>query len=77
MIPTADESAISPYAGFDVAQLLRLRAATCAGHPFLVWEPFEGEGERLTYAEFEHRVRQCAAGMRARDHVPPPRSSAS
>jgi crotonobetaine/carnitine-CoA ligase len=65
MIPPA-ENAISPYAGFDVAQLLRLRAATRAGHPFLIWEPFERDGERLTYAEFEHRVRQCAVGMNAR-----------
>ena len=65
MIPTAD-SAISPYGGFDIAQLLRLRAATRADHPFVIWEPFEGDGEHLTYAEFEHRVRQCAAGMSAR-----------
>jgi carnitine-CoA ligase len=69
MFSTAD-TAISPYAGFDVAQLLRLRAAVRAEHPFLIWEPFEGEGERLTYAEFEHRVRQCAAGMSARGIKP-------
>ncbi|MBV9066821.1 MAG: AMP-binding protein [Methylobacteriaceae bacterium] len=65
MIPTAG-NAISPYAGFDIPQLLRLRAATRAQHPFLIWEPFESPGERLTYAEFEHRVRRCAAGMSAR-----------
>ena len=65
MIPKA-ENAISPYAGFDIAQLLRLRAATRGDHPFLIWEPFEAEGERLTYAEFEHRVGGCAAGMSAR-----------
>jgi crotonobetaine/carnitine-CoA ligase len=70
MIPTADESAISPYAGFDIAQLLRLRAATRAEHPFLIWEPFERTGERLTYAEFEHRVHRCAAGMNARGIKP-------
>ena len=69
MIPTAD-SAISPYGGFDIAQLLRLRAATRADHPFVIWEPFEGDGEHLTYAEFEHRVRQCAAGMSARGIKP-------
>jgi crotonobetaine/carnitine-CoA ligase len=69
MIPTA-ENAISPYAGFDIAQLLRLRAVTRAEHPFVIWEPFEGAGERLTYAEFEHRVRQCAGGMSARGIKP-------
>ena len=69
MIPTA-QNAISPYAGFDIAQLLRLRAVTRADHPFLIWEPFEGEGERLNYAEFEHRVRQCAAGLSARGTKP-------
>src|SRR5436305_9201294 len=69
MIQAAD-TAISPYAGFDIAQLLRLRAATRADHPFLFWEPFEGEGERLTYAAFEHRVRQCAAGLHARGIKP-------
>jgi len=69
MIPTAENS-ISPYAGFDIAQLMRLRAETRAGHPFLIWEPFEREGERLTYAEFEHRVRECAAGLSARGIKP-------
>jgi carnitine-CoA ligase len=69
MIPTA-QNAISPYAGFDIAQLLRLRAVTRADHPFLIWEPFEGEGERLNYAEFDHRVRQCAAGLSARGIKP-------
>jgi crotonobetaine/carnitine-CoA ligase len=69
MVPTAD-NALSPYAGFDIAQLLRLRAATRADHPFVIWEPFEADGERLTYGEFEHRVRQCAAGMNARGIKP-------
>jgi crotonobetaine/carnitine-CoA ligase len=69
MIPPAD-NAVSPYAGFDVAQLLRLRAATRADHPFLIWEPFESEGERVTYAEFEYRVRKCAAGLGARGIKP-------
>jgi crotonobetaine/carnitine-CoA ligase len=69
MRPTAENS-LSPYAGFDIAQLLRLRAATRADHPFLIWQPFEGEAERLTYAAFEHRVRQCAAGLRARGIKP-------
>ena len=69
MIPTAENS-ISPYAGFDIAQLMRLRAETRADHPFVIWEPFEREGERLTYAEFEHRVRQCAAGLSARGIKP-------
>jgi carnitine-CoA ligase len=64
------ENAISPYAGFDIAQLLRLRAATRGDHPFLIWEPFEAEGERLTYAGFEYHVRRCAAGMSARGIKP-------
>ncbi|MEA2841407.1 MAG: carnitine-CoA ligase [Methylobacteriaceae bacterium] len=69
MIPPAD-SAISPYAGFDIAQLLRLRAATRSDHAFLIWAPFDGDGARLTYAQFDHCVRRCAAGMNARGIKP-------
>jgi carnitine-CoA ligase len=49
---------------------MRLRAETHADHPFVIWVPFEREGERLTYAEFEHRARQCAAGLSARGIKP-------
>ena len=69
MRPTPDSAALSPYAGMDIAHLLRLRAATRGDHPF-IWEPFEGAGEQLTYAAFQHRVRACAAGMRARGVMP-------
>jgi crotonobetaine/carnitine-CoA ligase len=54
----------------DVTHLLRLRAATRRDHPFLIWEPFEAAGEQLTYAAFEHKVRACADGMRARGVAP-------
>ncbi|MSQ73290.1 MAG: ATP-dependent acyl-CoA ligase [Betaproteobacteria bacterium] len=37
----------SPFAGFDLASLLETRAQQRAGHPFLVWAPFAGQGEPL------------------------------
>ncbi len=70
MRPRPDNAAVSPYAGMDVTHLLRLRAATRRDHPFLIWEPFEGASEQLTYAAFEHKVRACADGMRARGVAP-------
>ena len=54
------------FTGRDVPWLLRTQAVQRANHPFLVWEPFEGEGRRWTYAEFARETGRVAAGMAAR-----------
>ncbi|HEX9207573.1 MAG TPA: AMP-binding protein [Steroidobacteraceae bacterium] len=54
------------FTGRDVPWLLRTRAATRSDHTFLVWEPFEGQGARWTYAEFAAEVGRVAAGLASR-----------
>lgn len=57
---------VNPLAGRDVSWLLDYRAATRGAHPFLVWEPFEGERQVWTYAGFRDRVQRVAAGLAKR-----------
>lgn len=54
------------FTGRDVPWLLKTRAETRANHTFLVWDPFEGEGGRWTYAEFAREVASVAAGLASR-----------
>ena len=61
---------LHPFNGFDVADLLRVRARTRANHPFIVWEPFDGEARTWTYAQFHHDVRRLAAGLAKRGVQP-------
>ena len=35
-------------------------------HPFLVWEPFDGPGETITYGQFHARIGRLAGGLRHR-----------
>lgn len=65
--PTDDRGRIvNPFAGRDINWLLDHRAATRGEHPYLVWEPFEGERAVWTYAAFRDRVLRVAAGLRRR-----------
>lgn len=57
---------VNPFAGRDVSWLLDYRAETRGEHPFLVWEPFEGERQAWTYRQFRERVLSVAAGLAAR-----------
>jgi crotonobetaine/carnitine-CoA ligase len=57
---------VNPFAGRDVNWLLDFRAETRGDHPFLVWEPFEGERRTWTYRQFRDRVLQVAAGLHRR-----------
>ncbi len=61
---------VGPFAGIDVPWLLATRARTRRDHPFLIWEPFDGRGETLSYAAFHHRVGRLAAGLAARGLKP-------
>jgi crotonobetaine/carnitine-CoA ligase len=60
----------APFAGLDIPWLVALRAATRPDRPFLVWEPFEGPGETLSYAAFAQRVGRLAAGLARRGIKP-------
>ena len=52
---------VHPFRGLDVAELVRIRARTRPDHPFLIWEPFDGPSETLTYGAFGERVARVAA----------------
>jgi len=60
------DTSINPFAGSDIRSLIDAQAARCGDHPFLIWEPFEGEGRSWSYAEFGETVRRFAAGLQAR-----------
>ena len=57
---------LTPFEGMDIRSLIDEQAERRDGHPFLVWEPFEGEGRSWSYTEFRHAVRRFAAGLQAR-----------
>lgn len=57
---------LHPFTDFDIPHLLRCQAEARGDHPFLIWEPFEGERRVWSYAEFEDATRRVAAGLRAR-----------
>lgn len=51
------------FTGRDVPWLLATQAATRGSHPFLVWEPFEGDGGTWTYGQFAESVARVATGL--------------
>ena len=57
---------VNPFAGRDVNWLVDFRAETRGDHPFLIWEPFEGERRTWTYRQFRDRVLRVAAGLHKR-----------
>jgi crotonobetaine/carnitine-CoA ligase len=59
-----------PYDGMDMRTLLGAQSERHGERPFLIWEPFEGEGARWSYAEFVEAVRRFAAGLQARSALP-------
>jgi crotonobetaine/carnitine-CoA ligase len=65
-LPEVERNCVSPLAGIDVPWLVAMRARTRHDHPFLIWEPFEGAGETLTYGAFDDRVGRLAAGLARR-----------
>ncbi len=60
---------VNPFAGRDLNWLLDFRAETRGDHPYLVWEPFEGERRVWTYWQFRDRVLRVAAGLKKRGIV--------
>ena len=57
---------VNPFAGRDINWLVDFRAETRGDHPFLVWEPFEGERRTWTYRQFRDRALRVAAGLAKR-----------
>jgi len=57
---------LHPFNDFDIAHLLQHRADARGDHPFLIWEPFEGDRRVWSYAEFADATRRVAAGLHAR-----------
>ncbi|AOY97237.1 ATP-dependent acyl-CoA ligase [Cupriavidus sp. USMAA2-4] len=66
MAPPFPHAFVHPFAGCDIRTLIDAQAARRGDHPFLIWEPFEGEGRRWSYAGFATAVRRFAAGLQAR-----------
>ena len=62
--------ALTPFDGQDIRTLIDNQAAHRGEHPFLIWEPFEGESRTWTYAEFAQTLRRFAAGLEARGVKP-------
>lgn len=54
------------FHGQDIPWLVDHRAEHRGDHPFLVWEPKDGPGRTLTYADFARETRRVAAGLTAR-----------
>lgn len=59
-----------PFAGQDMRAIIDVRAKLNPDKPFVIWEPFVGEGLTWTYGAFATRVRRFAAGLVARGVKP-------
>ena len=59
------ENAHFLFEGMDIRTLIDNQALLRDRHPFLIWEPFEGEASSLSYVEFGLRVKRFAAGLQA------------
>jgi len=57
---------VTMASGRSITWLLELRAAQRAGHPFVIWEPFDGLAEEWSYARFAAAVRAVAGGLAGR-----------
>lgn len=60
------ESRRRTAAGMDVPWLLGEWARRAPDKPFLIWEPFEGNGRTWTFSELRRDARRLAAGLHAR-----------
>jgi crotonobetaine/carnitine-CoA ligase len=56
---------VHPFAGRDISWLLDTQAEHRRDHPFLVWEPFDGNRRTWTYGQFRQDVLRLAAGLHA------------
>ena len=61
---------LTPFEGMDIRTLIDGQAIRRGGHPFLIWEPFEGIGQTWSYEAFAQTIRRFAAGLQARGVAP-------
>ena len=61
---------LTPFENMDIRTLIDGQSAKRGSHPFLIWEPSEGEGRHWSYEEFGLAARRFAAGVVARGAVP-------
>ena len=66
MPPLLRPTDLHPFTRLDVPTLLAHRAASRRDHPFIVWEPFEGESRAWTYGQFHAQVGRIAGGLAGR-----------
>lgn len=64
-----DPAAVAAYQfhGQDIPWMIDHWAEHRADHPFLVWEPKDGNDRTWTYAEFAEATKRVAAGLAARN----------
>ncbi|GGC66050.1 AMP-binding protein [Chelatococcus reniformis] len=55
-----------PFAAMDIRSLIHYRAEATGDRPFIIWEPFVGEGLTWTYRAFADRAARFAAGLHRR-----------
>ena len=70
MPPLLSPTAQHPFLRLDVPTLLAHRARTRRDHPFIVWEPSDGDGETWTYSRFHAEAGRAAAGLLRRGVAP-------
>ena len=58
-----------PFVRMDMPTLLAQRAQARRDHPFVVWEPFQGEPSTWTYGQFHDQAGRIAAGLLRRGVV--------
>ena len=69
MPPLLRATDLHPFNGLDVPSLLAHRAATRRDHPFIIWEPFEGDAITWSYGQFHAHVGRIAGGLARRGVV--------
>ncbi len=69
MPPLLRPSDLHPFHRLDVPSLLAHRAATRRDHPFIIWEPFEGQAVTWSYGQFHAQVGRIAGGLARRGVV--------
>ena len=66
MRPILESGMPHPFSGMDVPWLLTERARSRRDHSFIIWEPFDGQPEIITYGQFHQRVGRIAGGLARR-----------
>ncbi len=66
LLSAIEQSHKAMVEGRDIPWLLRQWVERTPDQPFMIWEPFEGRQQTLTYADFSVKVEAVAAALHAR-----------